>query len=82
MRRIKHFFKEFREGLKDFGENISIIVNTILLSLIYLIGVGLTSMIAKIVKKKFLHIKEPKKESYWTDLNLKKNKREEYYKQF
>jgi len=82
MKRIKQFFTGFKEGLKDFGGNISIVVNTILLSFVYLIGVGLTSIIAKIFKKRFLQLKESKRESYWKSLNLKKKKMEEYYRQF
>lgn len=82
MKRIKQFFTGFKEGLKDFSGNISIIVNTILLSLVYFIGVGLTSVIAKIFKKRFLQLKESKRESYWKNLNLKKKKMEEYYRQF
>jgi len=82
MKKLKQFFKGFKEGLKDFGDNISIIVNTILLSFVYLIGVGLTSVIAKMFKKRFLHLKKSKKDSYWIDLNLKKKKMGEYYRQF
>ena len=73
--------KEFKEGFKDFGSNITIIVNTILLIIIYLIGVGITSITAKIFKKKFLYELNSNK-SYWNDLNLKKEQMENYYRQF
>ena len=49
--------KEFKKGMGDFSENISIIVNSILLSLIYFVGVGLTAILAKVVKKSFLDTK-------------------------
>jgi len=83
MRALKQFFRGFREGSKDFGHSISIIINSILLSIVYLVGVGITSLIAKIFNKHFLDTKISKeKESYWLDLNLKKKSLEEYYKQF
>lgn len=82
MTKLNKFFKGFKEGLKDFSSNISIIINTLLLFIVYLIGVGITSIIAKLFKKHFLDIKLSKKKSYWTNLNLKKKRIGEYYKQF
>ena len=77
------FFKGIKKGSHKFGSNITIIINSILLFSVYLIGVGLTSIISKISGKKFLDTKLSKeKESYWTDLNLKKKNTEEYYKQY
>lgn len=78
MAKVK-FFKDFKEGQKLFGENISAIINFIILSLVYFVGIGLTSIIGKIFGKSFLNLKE--KETYWEDLNLKKDM-EGYYKQF
>ncbi|MBT7903325.1 hypothetical protein HN587_05665 [Candidatus Woesearchaeota archaeon] len=75
--------KGIKNGMNLFGQTISIIVNTVLLTIVYFIGVGITSIIAKLFKKKFLQTKISKKrESYWTALNLKKNKMETYYRQF
>ena len=83
MKKLKQFFNGFKKGIKDFGENISIIVNSILLTVVYLIGVGITSLFAKIFKKHFLGIKISKKaRTYWSDLNLKKKPMKEYYRQF
>jgi hypothetical protein len=76
-----YFFKGIKEGMKEFGQNITIIVNSILLSIVYLIGVGPTSIIAKIFGKSFLQ-KELVKETYWTDLNLEKEDKDNYYRQF
>ena len=81
MSSLSQFLTGFQKGMKNFGHNISIIINTILLFFIYIIGVGITSVISKIVKKHFLDLKL-KKESYWSDLNLKKKKIEDYYRQF
>lgn len=81
MRELKQFFKGFKKGMSNFGHNIALIINTILLTFVYLIGVGLTSIFAKIFRKHFLEIKLSKN-SYWSDLKLKKKKLEDYYRQF
>lgn len=80
---IKNFFIGVKEGTKLFGETISGIVNFILLSFVYFIGVGVTSIIAKLSKKRFLELKISEKEkTYWSELNLTKKPLEEYYRQF
>ncbi|MBI2543297.1 MAG: hypothetical protein HYW24_03865 [Candidatus Aenigmarchaeota archaeon] len=77
------FFRGFQKGMKGFGLNISTIVNTVLLSVVYVVGVGLTSILAKISKKRFLEMTiSEEKETYWDELNLKKKSMEEYYRQF
>ena len=73
---------EFGKGLKEFSENIAIIVNSVLLSVVYLIGIGLTSIFAKIFRKHFLDLKPDNCNSYWTDLNIGKKKLNECYRQF
>lgn len=78
---MKLFLKGFKKGMKGFGENITVIINSILLSFVYFIGVGPTSIIAKLFGKHFLDLKYSK-DSYWSDLNLKKKKLEDYYRQF
>ncbi len=79
----KQFFTGFKTGMKNFGENMSAIVNSILLSIVYFIGIGITAFFAKIKKKNFLDKEiSLKRKSYWNDLNLTKKKIEEYYKQF
>jgi len=81
MKKIKQFFNGFHRGTKYFNTNLSIIVNFLLLLIVYLMGVGLTSITAKIFGKHFLDMKK-KKGSYWHDLNLKNKSIKEYYKQF
>ena len=86
-RTLKQFFKGFHTGFKDFGLNISSIINTILLSIVYIIGAGITSVVAKIIGKHFLEYKDPSKEkirvnSYWRELDLGKKPIDEYYRQF
>lgn len=83
MKEKGHFFEGFKEGFKEFGHNINLIVNTILLSIVYLIGVGITFIIAKSVKKYFLDLTLSKEsETYWSDFSSKNKEIEEYYRQF
>jgi len=82
MKELKQLIKGFGKGMGNFGQNIALIINTILLTFVYLIGVGLTSIVAKIFRKHFLEIRMSNKETYWSDLNLKKRPIEEYYRQF
>ena len=83
MNLIKQFLYGFKKGMNSFGENIAIIINSGLLLIVYLVGVGLTSIVAKISGKHFLQIKiSNKRETYWSDLNLNKKPIEAYYRQF
>ena len=79
----RRFLIGLKKGMGSFGFNIALIINTVLLTFVYIIGIGFTSIIAKIFKKHFLELKVSKnKESYWQNLNLKKRPIEEYYRQF
>lgn len=82
MKILKQFLKGFQKGMNNFGSSISIIINSALLTIVYFIGVGITSIIAKIVGKHFLDIRKIKKDTYWENLNLKNKSIEDYYKQF
>jgi len=81
--KVKGFLKGFKKGMTSFGENIIVIINTILLFAVYVIGVGLTAIIAKLTNKQFMDMRISRNQkSYWSDLNLKKRDKEEYYRQF
>lgn len=83
MNAVKRFFNGFKRGTKDFGQIVGLIVNSVLLSIVYIFGVGLTSIIAKIKKKHFMEMELSKEsKTYWNDLNLKKRPINEYYRQF
>jgi len=81
MAKIKQMFDEFMGGSKMFGELMSAIVNLLLLSFVYFIGFGLTSIFAKISGKRFID-DLANKESYWEELNLTTQSFKEYYRQF
>lgn len=75
--------KDFGKGVKQFGEMIANIVNFVLLSIVYIFGVGVTSIVAKIFNKKFLDTKIDKEaKTYWKELNLTKKDFNTYYRQF
>lgn len=77
------FWNGFKKGQKDFGDNLATLVNSILLSLVYIVGFGLTFIFAKLFKKNFLELNlERNGKSYWKDLNLSRKPLEEYYRQF
>jgi len=81
MKALGEFFRGFRKGMKEFGENITALVNSVLLSIVYFLGVGLTSIAAKALGKHFLD-KRSRNDSYWSDINLKKKPLKDYYRQF
>ncbi|MBS3108006.1 hypothetical protein J4468_03770 [Candidatus Woesearchaeota archaeon] len=76
-------FNGIKKGFQNFGSSITILINSILLLVVYIFGVGLTSLLAKVAGKKFMNIKTSKKtESYWEDYNSKKKSMDEHYRQF
>jgi len=79
---LKNFFKGFLKGQKLFGETISTIINSILLTIVYVFGVGISSLFGKISKKDFLDLNPSSKKTYWSELNLTKQSIEKYYRQF
>jgi len=77
------FFKEIKEGFKAYGDLIGTFVNSILLTIVYVIGVGITSILAKIVRKDFLEMKiDDSKETYWNELNIGDEDLSLHYRQF
>jgi len=83
MSRMSDFASGLKKGFKDFGQLIAVLINSALLAIVYIIGVGVTSIIAKLSHKHFLETKtESKAKTYWSDLKLKKKPLDEYYRQF
>ncbi len=77
------FFKGVKQGMHRFGDNLQLIVNSLLLTLVYLIGVGTTSLFARLSGKKLLALRLNKEaKTYWEDLDLKKLPKEEDYRPF
>lgn len=78
---MKEFIDGFKEGFKSYGQFFATIVNSILLTLVYFIGVGLSSMMLKMMGKKHLK-KNKRQDSYWEQYNLSKRDEDYYYRQF
>ena len=75
-----HFVRGLRDGFLVFGKNTTAIVTAVLLSVAYLIGVGLTSLVARIARKHFLEL-TLHKGTYWKPVTPRKTM-EENYRQF
>ena len=60
------FLSGFKEGFQSFGHGVAGIVNVVLLAIVYFLGIGVVSVIGKIVRKEFLQLKlDTERESYW-----------------
>jgi hypothetical protein len=80
---LNTLLRGFKTGFKQFSESINKLVNTLLLSVAYLTGVGIVALISKIQKKKLLLLKhDKKKDSYYQGLMLSTKQKKEYYRQF
>jgi hypothetical protein len=83
MSRLGTLVRSFAEGFRRFGARIGLIVNMVLLSVVYLIGVGVTSVVAKLAGKRFFPAKmSSSKKTYWSELDKKKQPLERSYRQF
>jgi len=81
--KIPRFLKIYFSGMRKFGLNITILINSLLLLFVYLVGIGITSIIAKLFNKSFLDIRIKKfKKSYWTKLDLGNENEKDHYKQY
>ena len=78
------FFAGFKAGFQSFGHSVTCVVNFVLLSIVYMFGVGPTAILSKLKRKKFLDMEkpDPNKATYYKDLNLGKEPKENYYRQF
>lgn len=77
------FYKSFILGMREFGQCISVIINSLLLLCVYIVGVGLTSIYAKLTKKNLLNNKLLKRQkSYWFNTNIGNKSTASYYRQF
>lgn len=79
-------FSIFKEGFTDFSHLVIGIVNFVLLLMVYLLGVGPVSIIAKLFKQHFLDIKPTHlispAVSYWKDHKITKQNLENYLRSF
>ena len=79
---LKKIWEGIKRVLEPFSKVMSSIINFILLSVAYFIGIGVVSMIAKIFGKHFLDIKTRNRKSNWQAHKLEKEPLEKYYRTF
>tara|TARA_Y100000310_G_scaffold324016_1_gene385279 strand:- start:2833 stop:3072 length:240 start_codon:yes stop_codon:yes gene_type:complete len=79
---MKNFFTGFKTGFSKFGHHIASIVNFILLFFVYFIGVGLTSLVAKIFRKHFLDLGKKQVNSMWIKKKITKQPYDDYLRRF
>ncbi|HIH24087.1 TPA: hypothetical protein HA251_03575 [Candidatus Woesearchaeota archaeon] len=78
----REFLRGMRNGMKLFGDNITIIVNTIVLTIVYFFGIGITALIARLAGKKFIDKSINKRtKTYWKELGLKRRPLDDHYRQ-
>jgi hypothetical protein len=82
MESLKNFLSGFRKGSHSFGAAVATAVNTVILTLVYFLAVGPTSLAAKAAKKEFLNLSLQERETYWEELSLEKKGMEDFYRQF
>jgi len=80
---MEKFFTGIKEGFELYGEVIILVINSILLSFVYIFGIGVTSIIAKLSGKRFLDLRTDKElKSYWKASDTSNKELNDYYKQF
>ncbi len=77
------FFRGLTKGFTSFGKNINLLFISGLLSITYLVGVGATSLYAKITGKRFLDLGNTgEASSNWTRPNAAQDTEDNYYRQY
>lgn len=71
-----------KSGFERIGKTISNIVNFILLSIIYFIGIGPVAVISKLMGKHFLEPKKDSRKSNWHEHKVEKQPLDKYYRTF
>lgn len=83
MTMLQQYSNDFKKGLTEFGLNFNALVNLIVLTLVYLLGIGPTSVVAKIFGKHFLSLKIVRnKKSYWVKLDKASDNISDHLRQF
>lgn len=79
---MRIFIRGFKKGFSAHGKNLALLVSSLMLSFVYVFGIGMTAMFAKITKKKLIDVGPGKKKSYWAKIRLSTERLDNYYKQF
>ena len=72
-----------KKGFLAFSHFMQMVVNTILLTVVYFVGIGLTSLISKLFGKHYLELKLDKNaKSYYKECYSTKRPKEEFYRMY
>ncbi len=83
MNRLQQFLKGFVKGFKSFGQNLGDLINMFILLFVYILGVGLSALLVRFLRKNLLDMApSSKKMTYWVHLDLKQDGVESHYRQF
>lgn len=82
VKKTRLFLDGFRHGFKSFGMIVTNIVNTVLLLLIYFVGVGFAALITRITSQKLMSVEKKKTNSYYKVNKTEKQNIEDFYKQY
>ena len=82
MKKTKTFLKGLLHGAKYTGMLITNIINTVLLLIIYFIGVGTAALFTRITKQKELMPENKNNETYYNEKKTETEDIQEYYKQY
>lgn len=78
---VKDFATGAREGARAFADLVADSINLLLLFLVYFVGVGLVSIVAKLTGKHFLDFGKGGRETYWTRI-IKQPQKDDFYRMF
>jgi hypothetical protein len=76
------FFRDFKVGFRSFGESIVTLINSLLLVIVYIFGVGISSLFMGKKRKQLLDMAIDKTcTTYWKTTPLSKES-DSHYRQF
>lgn len=78
----KPFCKGLKEGFEIVGKMIANIINTVLLLVIYFVGIGLAALFVKLAGQDLMPLENKDAKSYYSEKNIEKGKIDDYYNQF
>ena len=79
---FKKIWNAIKSILEPLSKIMSSIVNFVLLSIVYFVGIRIVSVSAKLFRKHFLELKKQNKKSNWNEHRLEKEPLEKYYRMF
>jgi hypothetical protein len=80
---LREFGSGWLAGFRKVGESVAVVVNAVLLSIAYVVGVGPIAVIGKLSRKRWLDVRfKSADESYWEEHVLSTEAMDKYRRQF